>query len=303
MKKTFNYSATAEEKANKIEAAKETLRSGIKALVSSEDWTLMLDNMARRGKFSPARFSFGNQILVWCQNRNATAVATYNRWQTIGRFPRKGEKGIMVMQPQVWSKKETKENGEEVENHGIYFKPLYVFDYSQTEGAEVPAGVLSVNECVPEVQGSAPLAELVEMAKGLDCVHSVTLRPRNESDHTEVHGWYVPRTQDIVVITGVEKSELQIFKTLVHEVAHAILHRDNDHHARAEQEVEAESVAYVVSKALGLETGAYSFSYVAHWAQGAVKLVEKVGTNVAKAATKILDALERSATEEVAEAA
>jgi antirestriction protein ArdC len=95
-----------------------------------------------------------------------------------------------------------------------------------------------------------------------------------------------------VVITG-ETSRAQIFKTLVHEIAHAILHGNADHHARSEMEVEAESTAFVVCQVLGLETGTYSFPYVASWAgeERAETMVLQSGQRIVRATNRILDAL------------
>jgi hypothetical protein len=100
------------------------------------------------------------------------------------------------------------------------------------------------------------------------------------------------RSKKIVVIAG-ETGRAQIFKTLVHEIAHAILHGNEDHHDRPEMEVEAESVAFVVSSVLGLETGGYSFPYVASWAgeKHAQTMVLQSGQKVVRATNIILDAL------------
>ena len=85
-----------------------------------------------------------------------------------------------------------------------------------------------------------------------------------------------------------------MLKTLVHETAHAILHGAGDHHDLPTKEIEAESVAFIVSHALGLDTGAaYSFPYIASWASGddATKRVRASGERITKAARSILDAL------------
>jgi hypothetical protein len=84
-----------------------------------------------------------------------------------------------------------------------------------------------------------------------------------------------------------------MLKTLVHETAHAILHGSGDHHDTPTKEVEAESVAFIVSHVLGLDTSAYSFPYVAHWADGtdATDLVRQSGERIHSAARRILDAL------------
>jgi len=289
--KTTYRKQTAEERNAKIDNAKAALVEGLQSIQTSEDWTRLLDNMARRGKFSPARFSFRNQILVACQRDGAEAVATFNRWKGIGRFVKKGEKGIAILQPSVWKRTEKNAKGVEEEVSGIFFKILYVFAYEQTEGAEPPEGVLSVK--LPDVTGSAPLAELVTMARSLDAVSGVEIRNRAKHDPAGALGWFQPTTKEIVVMDE-GRSEAAKFQTLVHEVAHAILHgKDEDgYHSRPEKEVEAESTAYIVCRALGVDTSSFSFTYVKHWANGDSKLVEKCGTRIAKAAAQILEAFE-----------
>lgn len=300
--KTTYQKQTAEERNAKIDAAKAALVEGLQSIQTSEDWTRLLDSMARRGKFSPARFSFRNQILVASQRDGADAVATFNRWKGIGRFVKKGEKGIAILQPNVWKRTEKNAKGEDEQVSGIYFKILYVFAYDQTEGAEPPDGVLNVS--LPEVNGSAPLAELVKMAKSLDAVSGVEIRDRAKHDPSDALGWFQPTTKEIVVMDN-GRSEAAKFQTLVHEVAHAILHgKDEDgYHSRPEKEVEAESTAYIVCRALGVDTSSFSFTYVQHWAHGDTKLVEQCGTRIARAASKILEAFEGTVAAEEEEAA
>jgi hypothetical protein len=145
---------------------------------------------------------------------------------------------------------------------------------------------------LPEASGEAELETLVKMAKGLDCVSEVEVRAPQAGDLTDVYGWFNRTTKGIVVVTLEGRSTAALFSTLVHEVAHAILHGTDGHHDRAEKEVEAESTAYIVCKALGIDCGCFSFPYVANWAKGDSKAVEKVGTRVAKAAAQILEAFE-----------
>jgi hypothetical protein len=84
----------------------------------------------------------------------------------------------------------------------------------------------------------------------------------------------------------------QAVKTLVHELAHALLHGDDVLRSREIQEVEVESVAYVVCDALGLDTGGYSFSYVARWSSGDVENIKETGERVVACAKHILEHLE-----------
>ena len=86
-------------------------------------------------------------------------------------------------------------------------------------------------------------------------------------------------------------SEAQALKTLVHELGHALLHADCPPKTAAIAEVEVESVAYSVCDALGLDTGDYSFAYVARWAGGESALIKDTAQRVVRCASGILQAL------------
>jgi hypothetical protein len=82
-------------------------------------------------------------------------------------------------------------------------------------------------------------------------------------------------------------------KTLAHELAHALLHADITDRALAE--LEAESVAFVVCDALGIQAGDWSFGYVAVWSGGgeqAVAAIKAAGTRIQRTANRILSALD-----------
>lgn len=291
--------AKAEQKA-KVEAAQAKLVEGIKTLVTGDDWASFLVKMARRGKFSPARFSFTNQILVEMQQPGCGCCATYAAWKRLGRTVRKGEKAMYVLRPLPCVRKEKDETGEEkVVAAWTVFKPLAQFGIDQTEGPEPPEGVRGVESLCKEVSGDelfeGSVETLAKLARSLDGdpVSEVVIRSRTAFD-SKAYGWYNQVTREIVVIDG-ERSRLDMFHTLVHEVAHALLHGKDDHHAYAHCEVEAESVAFVVLKALGVDTGCFSFAYVSTWAgrdgDKAVKTIQQSGDRIAKAAGRILDAL------------
>jgi hypothetical protein len=111
-----------------------------------------------------------------------------------------------------------------------------------------------------------------------------------------------PEDRRIVVSDAIDGA--QACKTLAHEVAHAILHADLDDYTRnrGRYEVEAESVAYIVLRAQGIQSDGYSFPYVAHWAEGNARLVSETGERVTSCARRILAALEGAETiaEEIA---
>lgn len=87
-------------------------------------------------------------------------------------------------------------------------------------------------------------------------------------------------------------SAAQAVKTLVHELAHALLHGDGINRSREIQEVEVESVAFIVCDALGLDTSDYSFAYVARWSDGFSELVKDTAERVIDCAKALLIGLE-----------
>ncbi|MDQ6740046.1 MAG: ImmA/IrrE family metallo-endopeptidase, partial [Actinomycetota bacterium] len=84
----------------------------------------------------------------------------------------------------------------------------------------------------------------------------------------------------------------QQVKTLAHELAHSILHGDRANLVRERAELEAESVAYVVCRELGIDSSAYSFGYVATWTGGGAEVqraITESAQRIQKAAHRILD--------------
>ena len=96
---------------------------------------------------------------------------------------------------------------------------------------------------------------------------------------------------------------LQAVKTLVHELAHALLHGNEAPIDRSRQEVEVESVAYVVLDALGLSSDEYSFPYVARWSNGEIESVKTSADRALSCARQILSGLEVPVSDLVAEVA
>jgi hypothetical protein len=89
----------------------------------------------------------------------------------------------------------------------------------------------------------------------------------------------------------------QAVKTLIHELAHAILHDDGAPREQALAELEAESVAYVVCSEFGIDSGSYSFGYLAGWGGGgeqAIAAIRGCGERIAGAAKRILSAVEET---------
>lgn len=289
----------AEERAAKVEAAKGLLTDGVRALQTSDEWADMLRRVARsaRVRFSVSRYSFANQILVAMQAPHATMTAGFAQWLSVGRHVRKGERALMIRQPKPFSRERENAAGETETVRGMAFGIAAVFSYEQTDGDDLP----EVPELCSPVTADGVTPETVEafrrLALALDGapVASVEIRARRPGDPRGAAGWYRRSDRSIVVLNS--GSAAGMFRTLAHEIAHALMHGTAEHHDTPTKEVEAESVAFIVCEAMGIDTAGTSFPYVASWAgKGAdagAKVLES-GERITRAATAILDALEGS---------
>lgn len=229
------------------------LEDGVKAVFSSGKYTEYLDVMSRFYSYSA-----NNCLLIAMQKPEATLVAGFKAWQTkFNRQVRKGEKAIRILAP--CPHKVMKEiNGEEKEVTFTTFRSAAVFDVSQTEGDELPD---ICERLTDKVEGYERLMDAI--------VKNSPVPVRYESISGTANGYYSHTNKEIVLDACM--AEAQTVKTLVHEVAHAILHdkesgTENEADRRT-KEVQAESVAYVVCNAFGIDTSAYSFEYVASWSK------------------------------------
>lgn len=230
----------------------EKLEQGVKDVFTSDKYMEYLKFM---GKFH--NYSFNNCVLIMMQMPTATLVAGYKAWQTkFGRQVRKGERGIKILAPCPHKKTIETEDGDEEEIRWTSFRTTTVFDVSQTDGDDLPTGC--TNRLTGDVDGYddllSKLAEIAPVSVNFDEIEG------------SANGYYSRVEEQIVVQHGM--SEQQTVKTLVHEIAHAVLHSEDGEESEADRftkEVQAESVAYTVCSALGLDTSDYSFGYVAGW--------------------------------------
>lgn len=222
-------------------------------------------------------YSFENTMLIFLQKPNATYVAGYKTWEKLGRYIKKGEKGIAIFAPLIKKYKETnKETGEEVELSKINgFRVVYVFDISQTDGKEIPS-------IVTHLSGDNSI-ELYNKLLELSPV------PVN-FDNLPVgkNGYYNLITQEIVIsnkLTGNQRT-----KTLLHEVIHSFVEKETikDDNDRRRAEIIAEGTTFVVANYFDLDTSDYSFGYLAEWS-GNPKEIIKWGSEIQKTANFIID--------------
>ena len=259
------------------------IEQGIKELFESEKYMRYLSVMSRFH-----RYSVNNTMLIYMQKPDATLVAGYNKWKNqFERHVKKGEHGITIIAPTPFKKKieeqkldpdtkapildaEGKAVMEEREVEIPMFRPVKVFDVSQTDGKPLPelastlsGSVQNYEAFMEALRRSAPVPLSVEpMAANMD-------------------GYFSPDQQRIAIRAGM--SEVQTVSAAVHEIAHSKLHnyaKAQEEAARAgdkeppkkkdrnTEEVEAESISYAVCQYYGIQTGENSFGYIANWSQG-----------------------------------
>lgn len=272
IRKKLNWLESKDKRADELQQITDKLEKGVMDIFQSEKYKQFLDTMA---KFP--RYSVNNSLLIMMQKPDAQLCQSFTGWKQMGRYVKKGEKGISILAPAPYKieREQTKldEKGrpvfdadgepvkEKVEVTIRAFKVVKTFDLSQTDGKELPT--IGPSELVGNIEGYPKL---------LQALQEISPVPVSfELIDGDAKGFYHLEDKKIVVQDGM--SEVQTIKTLLHEMAHQKLH-DKDHVPEAKdisrngKEVEAESVAYVVCQHYGINTSDYSFSYVAGWSEG-----------------------------------
>lgn len=237
------------------------LKEGIKEFLDSDKYKDYLTKMSQLNNYSNR-----NLRLILAQNPEARQVASFKQWkENFGRHVKKGEKALRIFKPMTKIKKD--ENNQPIlDKNGkpetvTFFGLVPVFDVSQTEGKEMPKAA-EVKEQLTDLDYANLYRALMAIAKEND------VSVRFEEMENNKHGYYsVPENQ--IVLRSNEMNKAQIIKTFLHEMAHAELHHaDNpqkENLTRSTAELQAESVAYVVSSYYGIDTSEYSFNYLSGW--------------------------------------
>lgn len=242
----------------RIQELTERLEQGVKEVFESGAYENYLKVMSRFH-----RYSFRNTVLIWQQNPEATHVAGYDSWKdNFNRQVKKGEKGIKIFAPTEYKVQKQQQKIDPNTNNPVidgYGRPVMetvevkrqgymatsVFDISQTEGEELPELVKSLNGKMENyeafllaIESISPVPVVYEKINGPDGYYSLT--------ENEIH-------------IKEDMGPIQTFLAVIHEVAHAKLHNMEMKTKEAEEgirkdrqtkEVEAESIAYVVSETL-----------------------------------------------------
>lgn len=262
----------------------ENIETGIKELFESDKYRQYLSTMSRFH-----RYSVNNTMLIYLQKPDATLVAGFNKWiNQFERHVKKGEHGITIIAPTPFKKKieeqkldpDTKapiigKDGkivtEEKEVEIPMFRPVKVFDVSQTDGKPLP-------QLASNLSGNVQQYEAFMEALRRTSPVPMAIQPLS----SDTDGYFSLTDQRIAIREGM--SEVQTVSAAVHEITHSILHntektrlaaaagdetteppKPKDRHT---EEVEAESVSYAVCQYYGIQTGENSFGYIATWSEG-----------------------------------
>ena len=268
------YMAEKQSSRDRLKEITASIEDGIKELFQSESYAQYLQTMSRFH-----HYSVNNQVLIHMQKPDATLVAGFNKWKNqFGRNVIKGEHGIKIIAPTPFKKKIEQEKldpdtqlpmldadgkiiTEEKTIQIPMYKPVTVFDVSQTEGKHLPqlahdlsGNVANYDVFMEALRRSSPVPISVEvMGGGMD-------------------GYFDLEHQDIAIRKGM--SEVQTVSAVIHEMAHALLHnrtKDTEEKtpeiSRSTEEVQAESISYAVCAYYGIATGDNSFGYIASWSK------------------------------------
>ena len=244
----------------KIKAALDRIESSLAAINTNEDW---LNYLCFQSKFY--NYSFANTILIYSQNPEASYVKGYKAWNQLGRYVKKGSKGLAILAPyfkktEVFKEPENKseyhdaEGEKETKKVISGFRVTYVYDIADTDGSDEYLPVL-----VKGLAGNSDAEKEIyeKLVRFISTEHQV-----KEVTGTASKGSYNLDTGVICVRGDLEY--LQRIKTLLHEYAHALdfkMHPEPDVF-RNRRELIAESVAFVVAMRLGLDTSSYSMNYL-----------------------------------------
>lgn len=290
--------AAAAARVDRLAQLHEQLTTAVDDLAHSDAWRRMLEVAARMPTYSPS-----NVLLIAVQRPEATRVAGFGTWKSLGRHVCKGEKGIAILAPCLYrgssqgesdravSREEQANSQEEAKRELRGFRVVHVFDVNQTEGDPLP-------DVTPDqLIGAAPdrlweqLVRLVE-ADGFAVERGAC---GGANGYT--------RFDDCVVRVRDDVGPAQAVKTLAHELGHIRADHetrftDTYHRSvscRGIAEIEAESIAYLVTSTAGLDAGSYSVPYVAGWSGGDPALLRATASIVLTTAARIDEELRSEA--------
>ena len=275
----------------KIKAALNRIEDSLQAINTDKDW---INFLCFQAQFY--NYSFGNAMLIFSQNPNATYVKGYKAWNQLGRYVKKGSKGLAILAPcirkvEVFKEPDNKnlyhdeEAEKEIRKVVSGFRIAYVYDIADTDGDDSMLPVLVTGLAGNGEQEKEIYERLLNVISKEHCVQEVS--------GTASKGSFNLETKVISIREDLEY--LQKIKTLLHEYAHLLdfqMHPEDDI-SRNRRELIAESVAFIVSLRLGLDTSRYSMSYIKSWLKDKEEL-KIIADSVQKIAYTIITELAES---------
>lgn len=268
-----------------LKELQEHLQRGINQYLDSENFKNYLDFVSQFHNYS-----FNNILLLKAQKSDITMIASFKKWNDLGRKIKKSEQALFVFAPREVYKKDADgnyikdNNGEFIKS--TYFKLVPVFDISQTSGAKLPQPIYRLEENFKD-----PL-EFKRIFESISKVSNVPIRFEEFSEESNLNGYYHHEKKEIVIRK--KMSEQMIVKTLLHELVHSRIHSLDEN--RSQKEFEAESVAYIVANHFGIDTSNYTFGYLSSWTDEGRK-IEMFTTaleNITKEAQSLIRELDKS---------
>lgn len=261
-------------------------KQAISRFSSESDLKKFLDNMVNFNNYS-----LNNQYLIWLQKPDSKYVTSFNAFSKMGYYINKGEKGIKILFPvflkfikvdtndsqfkikpiYLLTEEELKKLKDKEDNSvtfykekATYFKVGNVFDVSQTT--------------MPFEEIDSSLNPILEDSRAdgitdifIRAIYKDGIKVKYEDIDSGAKGYCDFNNKTIVVKKNL--SDLMRLKVIIHEYAHSLAHthlKDNNkeyQEHREQYESEAEAIAYVVSKYLGLDTKNYSMTYLYSWSK------------------------------------
>lgn len=267
------------DKASTIEAGSliKEAYNGIKLIRNSEDykrWLNFYDGFHQ--------YSFRNTMLIYMQNPSASLCAGFNTWKNKKRYVKAGEKGLKILAPITETvlrevpvldddgKPILDENGKEQTKkvkEKVFTNKFYVtstFDISQTVGEPIPE--LSYSGTSEKVENYGALKKVLEEIAPFPVEYTDELQEGCD-------GRCSYTAEQIYIRNDME--EAKTVEVLIHEIGHAYMHdktrfEEAKEHLkvisdRDSREIQAESLSYIVTHKLGLDTSGFSFPYIAAW--------------------------------------
>jgi antirestriction protein ArdC len=223
------------------------------------------------------RYSWNNVLLISAQRPNATQLAGIHTWNDLGRTVKKGEKGIMIFAPVIVKRETAATEREPKEAFRLAgFRTAYVFDRDQTEGKPLPEFAKPTGD--PK--------DYTDKLKTIAARHGIAV----EYDSAIAPAQGMSSGGRIRLLPGLGAAEE--FSVLSHELAHEMLHRNKEARSQPEviRETQAEAVAYVVSRGIGLETNTAAADYIKLY-NGDKETLARSLSAIQETSSKILDEL------------